>query len=62
MTIKKTNKFVEFFKRFGVYVGVGVVVVGVSLTFAITAIVNAGKGTVPVIIAICSANVKPNSD
>lgn len=49
MTIKKTNKFVEFFKRFGVYVGVGVVVVGVSLTFAITAIVNAGKGTVPVI-------------
>lgn len=47
MNIKKTNKFVDFFKRFGVYVGVGIVVLGVSLTFAITAIVNANKTTVP---------------
>lgn len=46
MNIKKRNRFAEFFKRFGVYVGVGIVVLGISLTFAITAIVNSGK-TVP---------------
>lgn len=48
MNIKKNNRFVEFFKRFGVYIGVGVVVLAVTLTFAITAIVNSNRDVVDV--------------
>lgn len=48
MNIKKNNKFVEFFKRFGVYIGVAVVVLAVSLTFAITAVVNSNRDVVDV--------------
>lgn len=40
MKIKKSNKFVEFFKRFGVYVVAGAIMLAVALTFSITAIVN----------------------
>lgn len=42
MKNKRSSKLVQFFKRFGVYIGVAVVVVGVSLTFALTAILNHG--------------------
>lgn len=38
MVIKKSNKVVEFFKRFGVYVVAGAIVLGVGLTFGITAL------------------------
>ncbi len=43
MSIKATNKFVDFVKRFGVYLCVGVVVLMVSLAFGITALLNGGK-------------------
>ncbi len=48
MNIKRKNKFVEFFKRFGVYIGVGAIVLAVTLTFAITAAVNSNKDVVDV--------------
>ena len=43
MIIKKENRFVSFCKRFGLLIVVGVVVFGISLTFAITAIVNSNQ-------------------
>lgn len=36
MEIKRTNKFVEFIKKFGLYIAVGAVVLIVSLTLGIT--------------------------
>ncbi len=48
MKVNKPNKFKEFFKRFGVYVAAGVIVLAVSLTFAITAIVNSNREVVDV--------------
>lgn len=40
MEIKKSNRVKEFFKRFGVYVAAGVLVLGIAMTFTITALVN----------------------
>lgn len=40
MQVKKRNRFVEFFKRFGLYVVAGALVFAIALTFMITALVN----------------------
>ena len=43
---KKPNKFVEFFRRWGVYVVAGAMVLAIGLTFGITALVNSGTDDV----------------
>ena len=45
MEIKKENKVVDFFKRYGVYVVVGVVVFAVALTFTLLATLNSSVQT-----------------
>ncbi len=45
MEIKKENKVVDFLKRYGVYVVVGVVVFAVALTFTLLATLNSSVQT-----------------
>lgn len=45
MEIGKENKFVEFLKKYGVYVAVGVVVFAVALTFTLVAALNGSVQT-----------------
>jgi murein DD-endopeptidase MepM/ murein hydrolase activator NlpD len=50
MNIQGKNKFVDFMKRFGVYVGVAMVILIVSLTFGIMALTGGGnEPDVPVV-------------
>ncbi len=61
MEIGKENKFVEFLKKYGIYVVVGVVVFAVALTFTLLAALNGsvrtGGGTLDFTLPMNNATV-----
>lgn len=49
MNIQRKNKFVEFVKKFWVYIGAGAMVLIVALTFGIVALTNSNNPSTPVV-------------